>query len=56
MALASLPMIDQAHRQDADATSPTVTAQEQGLILHDYQARLHGWVKDSQLTLAGARA
>ena len=33
-------MIDQAHRQDADATSPTVTAQEQGIIPQDSWARL----------------
>ena len=48
-------MIDQAHRQDADATSPTVTAQEQGLILLDYQARLRGYTAGSKTAKGGSR-
>ena len=48
-------MIDQAHRQDADATSPTVTAQEQGLIVQDYQARLRGYTAGSKTAKGGSR-
>lgn len=46
-------MIDEAHRQDADATYPTVTAQEQGSILQDRRARLLAKGRDFQVR--GAR-
>ena len=41
-------MIDQAHRQGADATSPTAAAQEQGSILQDSWARLFEEGRDFQ--------